>query len=26
VDHLCLVEAVDGLGQRVVVGVADTAD
>jgi hypothetical protein len=26
VDHLCLVEVVDGLGQRVVVGVADTAD
>ena len=26
VDHLGLVEAVDGLGQRVVVAVADTAD
>ncbi len=26
VDHLGLVEAVDGLGQGVVVGVADTAD
>ncbi len=25
-DHLGLVEAVDGLGQRVVVGIADTAD
>ena len=25
-DHLGLVEAVDGLGQRVVVGIADAAD